>query len=94
MNLSKGTGNHKYKVKVTEPNGKHYTVQFGAKGYTDFTRGATDEQKKNYLMRHKATENWNDPHTAGFWSRWVLWNKRSVSESLKSAKNKIKGTGK
>jgi hypothetical protein len=64
MELSKGTGNHKWKVKI---NGK--TIQFGAKGYTDYTLGAGDEKKQNYITRHKSRENWNKSglYTAGFW---------------------------
>lgn len=27
-------------------------------------------------------ENWADPHTAGFWSRWFLWSSTSLSGAL------------
>ena len=87
VQLTRGTGTHKWKVKLDD--GK--VVQFGSKGYTDFTKGASEQQKKDYLMRHKATENWHDPHTAGFWSRWLLWNKPTIKGSLNDIKKKIKG---
>ena len=75
--LQTGTGIHKWKIII---DGK--TIQFGAKGYTDYTLGATNEQKLNYLTRHKKREDWNNKYTAGFWSRWLLWNKNSISKAI------------
>ena len=65
---------------VTTPNGKK--IHFGAKGMSDYTKHKDDERKKNYIARHSVNENWNDPNTAGFWSRWVLWNKKTIKKSL------------
>jgi len=86
MILSKGTGNHKWKVKIG-----NRTIQFGAKGYTDRTLGASDEKKKEYITRHKSRENWTKSglYTAGFWSRWLLWNKPTIQESLKDIKKRF-----
>lgn len=63
--------------------GRKGTVHFGASGYEDFTTHKDEERKMNYLKRHKANQDWNDPHTAGFWARWALWNKPTLSESLR-----------
>jgi hypothetical protein len=43
------------------------------------------ERKKRYLDRHKARENWSKPgiSSSGFWSRWLLWNKPTLSGSIK-----------
>lgn len=37
-----------------------------------------------YIARHKKTENWtrSGAHTAGFWSKHILWNKPTVAESI------------
>ena len=63
----------KFKFKV-ELNGKK--IYFGAKGYSDYTIHKNDERKTRYLARHSANENWRDKYSKGFWSRWILWNKK------------------
>ena len=35
-------------------------------------------------------ENWNDPTTAGFFSRWITWNKPTLTESLKDTNKRFK----
>jgi hypothetical protein len=57
-------------------------VHFGGEGYTDYTMGATEEQKANYLARH-AKDLKGDPTTAGYLSYYILWNKRRLSSSIK-----------
>ncbi len=66
------------------------TVPFGQKGASDMTQHKSEERKSRYIGRHKKNENWNDPKTAGFYSRWILWNKPTLSESVKDANNKFK----
>eukprot|EP00962_Isochrysis_galbana_P017771 scaffold5118_cov118-Isochrysis_galbana.AAC.7 len=49
------------------------------------------KRRAAYIARHRVNENWNDPHTAGFWSRWLLWgdhtsltaNARAISKKLR-----------
>lgn len=62
------------------------TIKFGAKGYSDYTIHKDRERMVRYLIRHKSRENWSDPMTPGFWSRWLLWSE----PSLKNAKSLIK----
>jgi hypothetical protein len=57
-------------------------VDFGAKGYEDYTMHKDSKRKQNYLARHAKRENWSDHHTAGFWSRWLLWNKDNLTDSI------------
>jgi hypothetical protein len=57
-------------------------VYFGAAGYTDYTMNHDDEKKRLYLLRHRKNENWNDPISAGSLSRWLLWNKPTLKESI------------
>ena len=66
------------------------SVHFGAKGYSDYTVHKDDERKERYINRHKKNENWNDFNTAGFWSRWVLWNKPTITESIRDINNRFK----
>ena len=58
-------------------------VKFGALGYDDFiTSGGDKKKKKNYLARHRKREDWTDPQTPGALSRWILWNKPTLDESI------------
>ena len=66
------------------------TVPFGQKGASDMTQHKSEERKSRYIDRHKKRENWTDPKTAGFYSRWILWNKQTLTESVKDANNKFK----
>ena len=75
---------HKYVVTLlNKETGREKTVRFGAFGMSDYTIHKDDKRKNNYIARHEVRENWADPSTAGFWSRWILWNLPTVSASLK-----------
>ncbi len=83
-------------VKSKKPNKKFdavidktKTVSFGQKGYSDFTIHKDDDRRDRYIKRHKVNENWNDPTTAGFYSRWVLWNKPTMKESITDLNKKF-----
>jgi|TARA_B100002019_G_C21273789_1_gene603937 hypothetical protein len=59
-------------------------VDFGGKGYSDFTIHKDPTRMKRYLARHgRMGETWskNGIKTAGFWSRWLLWSKPSMKEA-------------
>lgn len=66
-------------------------VHFGAKGYSDYTKHKDKGRKNRYISRHEKNENWKKSgiDTAGFWSRWILWNKPSLMDSIKSTENKF-----
>lgn len=68
--------------------GRKKVVPFGAVGYTDYTLSKDPKTKERYLTRHKRREDWTNPLTAGFWSRWYLWNlpSRDASETQLRAK--------
>ena len=57
------------------------TTHFGATGYEDYTTHGDEERKRRYIERHKNNENWADYKSSGACSRWILWNKPSVSAS-------------
>ena len=65
------------------------TTHFGAKNMSDFTKHKNEERKANYIKRHQARENWNDYMSAGALSRWILWNKPTLRESIENFKNKF-----
>jgi hypothetical protein len=70
--------------------GKEIYRHFGARGYTDFIRSGGDvERKARYIARHRDKENWDDPLTSGALSRFVLWNKPTLSASIADFKNRF-----
>ncbi len=79
----------KMKAVFTDKDGGKKTIHFGAKGMSDYTKHGDEERKKRYLARHKANENWNNPKTAGSLSKHILWNKPTLSASIKDFKNKF-----
>ena len=66
------------------------TISFGAVGYSDYTKHHDDERKKRYLNRHKKNENPNNPTTASFYATNILWNKPSLSASIKDINRRFK----
>ena len=68
------------------------TVHFGATGYQDFTQHGDEERKASYLARHKAREDWTlqGVESAGFWARYVLWNKPSLAQSIADINRRFK----
>ena len=58
-------------------------VHFGAKGYEDYTTHKDPQRKSNYIARHRPTEDWTKTglYTAGFWSRYLLWNEPTLQNS-------------
>ena len=57
------------------------TTHFGASGYEDYTTHGDLQRKQNYLSRH-SNENWNDYMTPGSLSRWILWNRPTLTSSI------------
>ncbi len=66
------------------------TIHFGQRGASDMTQHKSEDRKNRYITRHEKNEDWNNIYTAGFWSRWILWNKPSISESIRDTNNRFK----
>ena len=77
-------------VFINNRTGRTKTTHFGAANYSDYTIHKDPQRKKRYLNRHRSNENWNDPTTAGALSRWVLWNKPTLRDSIKDYKRRFK----
>lgn len=65
-------------------------VDFGAKGYSDFTKHKDTKRRSRYLSRHRNSENWKNPKTAGSLSRYILWNKPTLRRSITDYKRRFK----
>ena len=66
------------------------TVSFGSAQPSDFTKHKDPERKQRYIDSHKKNENWSDPTTAGYLSRWILWAKPTIEESIKDLNKRNK----
>ncbi len=89
LRLTRSPNYHK-KFRVSSPNGWH--VDFGASGYSDYTIHKDPKRKDRYLTRHRKHENWGASgiKTAGFWSRWLLWEKPSLNGARAFIEKKFK----
>jgi len=76
------------KWRVILPDGD--SVNFGAKGYQDYTQHGDPKRKERYIKRHQKREDWGDWKTAGFWSRWLLWEEPSLDAAIGKLKRKFK----
>ena len=67
-------------------------VDFGQKGYSNFTLHKDPVRMRRYLNRHSGMgETWGirGIKTAGFWARWLLWSKPSLTASKKLMSQKF-----
>ena len=87
MRLERATdGKHKW-VAVFDDGTR---TPFGAVGYKDYTQHHDPLRRKNYLQRHRTTESWNSPKTAGALSRWLLWGEStSLDANLRAFKRRF-----
>jgi hypothetical protein len=85
-------GVHKLVAEFDQP---YDLVKFGAYDYNDYTiyyqidPKLARQKKSSYLRRHRKNEDWEDPRTAGALSRWILWNKPTIEESIKDFKKRF-----
>lgn len=80
----------KWRVVVTDGE-RQKTIDFGGRNYGDFmihtANGGIEvglDHRDRYISRHSTREDWTDPFTAGFWSRWILWNNPTIESSIKT----------
>lgn len=68
-------------------------TDFGASGYSDFTKHKDPSRMKRYLARHKKREDWGNLKSPGALSRYILWNKPSLSASVADYKRRLSSRG-
>ena len=79
----------KYMAIFYENNKKIKTTHFGCAGMSDYTKHKDPARKQRYMNRHKATENWQKPMSAGSLSRYILWNKPTLKASISDYKKRF-----
>lgn len=87
-------------MKSTRPTKKYMAivdnkkVHFGQKNASDFTLNRDELRKQLYINRHKKREekfwghNKENLLRPSYWSRWLLWNKKTLTASKKFIERK------
>lgn len=80
-----------FKATFIKENGKKKITRFGTGSNFVLNKKKTEQDKINYLKRHKVNENWNDPTSAGSLSKNLLWgDSRNMKSNLRDFKTKFK----
>lgn len=65
-----------------------YILRHGGITSTEYQRLKTSAPQRVHAALHDVQtsrrEDWNDPRTPGFWSRWVLWRDPSVRDAIRN----------
>lgn len=88
--------NKRFQITMKNPEtGRNKTVHFGANSGSTFIDHQDSTKRKNYIARHRElNEDWSKQgiNTAGFWSRWLLWNKPTLEQTIKFIEKKFNVT--
>lgn len=58
------------------------TIHFGDSNYSDYTIHRDEARRQRYIDRHRSSEDWKNPMTAGTLALYILWNKPTISASI------------
>ena len=64
-------------------------VHFGQKESSTYIDHKDDKKKDAYIARHKVNENFNNPLSSGSLSRYILWNRTTLSASIADFKKRF-----
>jgi hypothetical protein len=79
----------KYVATFLNEHEKTIKTHFGQAGASDYTINKDKDRRKRYLDRHQR-EDWSNPISAGTLSRYILWNKPTLHESIINFKKLFK----
>lgn len=75
------------KFVIITPDGKH--INFGQRGFEDYTTHHDFNRMRRYEDRHRKREDWIHPTSPGFFSKWILWNKPSLINSIRDTERRF-----
>jgi len=86
--------NKKYRMIFYRKSGEIVKVDFGARGMSDFTIHQDENRKNMFLNRFRGLiEKKKDDYTSPIiLSKFILWNKKTIKESVKDYKKHFKLT--
>lgn len=76
------------KYKIVQGGGIGRVVHFGESVDEDYIQHQNEARKQSYLRFHEG-EYETFRHQAGFWARWLLWNKITLQESVQDVQRKF-----
>lgn len=79
MNIQQSTRKDK-RLMAIFPNGK--IIHFGSKTGSTYIDHKDKQKRLNYIARHGVNENWTDPYAAATLSRYILWEKPTLSSAI------------
>ena len=62
-------------------------IKENGKPYSEYTQHKDDERKHRHLQRHKH-DHFNNPLYPSFYSTNLLWNKKTLTDSIKDTNKK------
>jgi hypothetical protein len=62
-------------------------IHFGSSSAEDYVDNHDESKKKQYLQLRK-NKDFNDINSPHFWSRWLLWNKKTLAKSIRDIEKK------
>ena len=87
VELSKSSkANKRFKVVI---DGRK-TIHFGLKNGSTFIDHKDSMKKNAWIARHKVRGTFNNPKSASFYAKNLLWNKDSLQKSIKDTNQKYK----
>jgi hypothetical protein len=89
ISITPSTKADKKYMAIFDNDGRRKTVHFGQKNADDFTLTKNVEQKNRYQTRHRKDLDTKDPSRAGYLSWFILWNKPTLTESIRDYRQRF-----
>ena len=92
----------KVEIKLSDRHDKRYvavfydkdkkvaTTHFGSKLGSSYIDHKDDKIKNAWIKRHLVRGTFDDPQSASALARWILWNKKTLRESVADYKRRFK----
>ena len=84
-----------YILKKSNRKGKRFEINmidhshhFGSDVGKTYIDGRTEKEKQAWIKRHQNDKGWDSKHSGIYHSRFLLWNKPTLKESIKDYERK------
>jgi len=89
ISITPSTKADKKYMAIFDNDGRRKTVHFGQKNADDFTLTKNLDQKNRYQTRHRKDLETKDPTRAGYLAWYILWNKPTLTESIRDYRQRF-----
>ncbi len=89
ISITPSTKADKKYMAIFDNDGRRKTVHFGQKNADDFTLTKNLDQKNRYQTRHRKDLETKDPTRAGYLAWFLLWNKPTLTESIRDYRQRF-----